>query len=209
VPFVDSHVEKSGEVIPVLDLQGQYPAIGEEIEAAALEVLRNGAYILGANVRALEQEVAAFMGAGHEVGVASGTDALRLCLDALDVKSGDEVTTTPFIFDALLADTSVVVPAVAEGATHVYHQYTIRAPRRDALADHLRRQGIGTMVYYPRPLHRQAICADLGYAEGSLPESERAGREVISLPIYPELTDAQIEAVGAAIHEFYRSSSHP
>jgi dTDP-4-amino-4,6-dideoxygalactose transaminase len=364
-------------MIPILDLQAQYEAIGAELEAAALEVLRSGAYILGPNVRALEQEVAAFVGVAHGVGVASGTDALRLCLHALGLKPGDEVITTPFTFvatantisragatpvfvdiepdtfninpaqieaaissrtvgivpvhlygqaanmdaimaiaarhglwvledcaqaigatwngrpvgrfgiagclsfyptknlgaagdagmivttsarfadqievlrrhggrdkynvemigynsrldelqaallrvklrylaewtaarrrvaaryDALLAGAPVTTPAVAAGATHVYHQYTIRAPRRDALIEHLRRQGIGTMIYYPYPLHRQPIYATLGYAEGSLPESERAGREVVSLPIYPELTEAQIETVAGAIRHFY------
>jgi dTDP-4-amino-4,6-dideoxygalactose transaminase len=364
-------------MIPILDLHAQYETIRDELEAAVLEVLRGGAYILGANVRALEQEVAAFLGAGRGVGVASGTDALRLCLHALGLAPGDEVITTPFTFiasantisragatpvfvdiehgtfnidpraiaaavtprsmgivpvhlygqaadmdaimaiagrhglwvledcaqaigaawngrpvgtfgaagclsfyptknlgaagdggmvvtgdarlagqvellrrhggrdkynvemvgynsrldeiqaallrvklrrlrqwndarrrvaaryDALLAGTPATTPAVAAGATHVYHQYTIRAPRRDALADHLRRQGIGTMIYYPYPLHRQAVYAGLGYAEGSLPESERAGREVLSLPIYPELSDAQIAQVAQAIRSFY------
>src|SRR5438105_3465030 len=87
-------------MIPVLDLRTQYEAIGAELEAAVLEVLRSGAYILGANVRALEQELAAFMGVERAVGVASGTDALRLCLHALGLKPGDEVITTPFTFVA-------------------------------------------------------------------------------------------------------------
>ena len=365
-------------MIQVLDLHAQYAAIGAELEAAALEVLRGGAYILGPNMRALEQEVAAFIGTVRGIGVASGTDALRLSLHALGLKPGDEVITTPFTFvasantisragatpafvdidpgtfnidptkieaaitprtvgivpvhlygqpadmdaimaiaerhglwvledcaqaigarwdgrpvggfgaagclsfyptknlgaagdggmvitndpqlaeqiellrrhggkdkysvsmvgynsrldelqaallrvklrhlhewtaarqrvaaryDALLADTPVTRPAVADGATHVYHQYTIRAPRRDALVEHLREHAVGAMIYYPYPLHRQAIYAGLGYAEGSLPESERAGREVVSLPIYPELTDAQIETVAGAIRQFYK-----
>ena len=87
-------------MIPVLDLHAQYAAIGAELEQAALDVLRSGTYILGANVRALEQEVAAFMGAAHGVGVASGTDALRLSLHALGLEPGDEVITTPFTFVA-------------------------------------------------------------------------------------------------------------
>lgn len=364
-------------MIPVLDLQAQYAAIGAEIEAAVLDVLRGGAYILGKNVRALEHEIAAFVGVPHAVGVASGTDALRLGLSALGVQPGDEVITSPFTFiasantisragarpvfadicpdtfnldpsavaaaisprtvgivpihlygqaanmqaimavaqrhglwvledaaqaigatwqgqavgsigaagcfsfyptknlgaagdggmvvssdshlaeqievlrrhggrdkyhvsiigynsrldeiqaavlrvklrrladwnsarqrvaaryDGLLADTPVTIPAVAPDATHVYHQYTIRAPHRDALADYLRQAGIGTMIYYPYPLHRQPVYAALGYPEGSLPESERAGRDVLSLPIYPEITEDQILQVATAIRSFY------
>src|SRR4029079_18901646 len=87
-------------MIPVLDLHAQYQAIGEELEAAALEVLRSGAYILGANGRALEQEMATFTGVDRAVGVASRTEALRLCLHALGLKPGDEVITTPFTFVA-------------------------------------------------------------------------------------------------------------
>jgi UDP-N-acetyl-3-dehydro-alpha-D-glucosamine 3-aminotranferase len=355
--------------------------IGAEIEAAVLDVLRGGAYILGPNVRALEQELAAFVGAAHAVGVASGTDALRLGVHALGLKPGDEVITTPFTFvasantisragatpvfvdirpdtftidpqhveaaitsrtvgivpvhlygqaadldalmaiaerhnlwvledcaqaigatwngravgtfgaagcisfypsknlgaagdagmivtnsprfaeqitllrrhggkdkyhvevigynsrldelqaavlrvklrrlgewnaarqgiaahyDALLVDTPVTPPLVDRRATHVYHQYTIRAPRRAELVEYLRRVGIGTMIYYPYPLHRQPVYAELGYTTGSLPESERAGNEVLSLPIYPELTEAQVATVGAAITAFYDTSA--
>jgi len=368
-------------MIPVLDLHAQYATISAEIEAAVLDVLRGGTYILGPNVYALEQELAAFVGVAHAVGVASGTDSLRLGLHALGLKPGDEVITTPFTFvasantisragatpvfvdiqpdtftidprqieaaitsstvgivpvhlygqaadmdalmataerhglwvledcaqaiaatwqgravgtfgaagcisfypsknlgaagdagmiittnarfaeriallrrhggkdkynveeigynsrldelqaavlrvklrrladwnaarqriaacyDALLASTPVTPPVIDRRATHVYHQYTIRAPRRDELVEHLRRAGIGTMIYYPHPLHRQPVYAELGYAAGSLPESERAGDEVLSLPIYPELTEAQIATVGAAIASFYGSSA--
>ncbi len=88
------------------------------------------------------------------------------------------------------------------GVTHVYHQYTVRVPRRDELHQFLRDCGIGTMIYYPLPLHLQELYHDLGYAVGSLPVSERAAREVLSLPMYPELTDEQIQTVMEAIGEF-------
>jgi dTDP-4-amino-4,6-dideoxygalactose transaminase len=93
---------------------------------------------------------------------------------------------------------------VAAGNEHIFHQYTVRVERRDALQAHLKAKGIGHAVYYPVPLHRQPCFASLGYREGSLPVTERAAREVISLPIYPELTRAQLDAVVAAIREFYR-----
>jgi hypothetical protein len=84
-----------------------------------------------------------------------------------------------------------------------YHQYTIRAPQRDDLAAYLKERGIGTMVYYPVPLHLQELYADLGYGEGSLPASEAASREVLSLPMYPELTEARQVMVAEAIRGFY------
>jgi dTDP-4-amino-4,6-dideoxygalactose transaminase len=85
----------------------------------------------------------------------------------------------------------------------VYHQYTLRAPQRDALADALKQRGIGTMIYYPLPLHLQGLYADLGMHEGDLPHTEAAAREVISLPMYPELTEAQQREIVQAIGEFY------
>jgi dTDP-4-amino-4,6-dideoxygalactose transaminase len=363
--------------IPILDLQAQYRAHKDEIDAAILGVVESGHYILGPNVKALEGEIAAYVGCQHAVGVASGTDALQLALVALGIGPGDEVITTPFTFIATASTISHtgatpvfvdvdphtfnLVPALVEAAVtprtravvpvhlfgqmvemqpileiarrhglkviedaaqaigaeengrragslgdaacfsfyptknlgaygdggmvttndpeiagrldvlrrqgstkkyhnevlgynsrldeiqaallrvklrylddwavgrqrvaqrygellpglpvrppvertdarHVYHQYTIRAARRDELQAHLKAQGIGTMVYYPVPLHRLPLYAGLGYREGSLPESEGAAREVLSLPIYPELTDDQIEAVAGAVAAFY------
>ncbi len=367
-------------MIPILDLKAQYQSIREEVNAAVLEVLASGNYILGPNVQALEQEIAQICGCRYGIGLASGTDALRLALDALGIGPGDEVITTSFTFiatantisragakpvfvdieprtfnldptlveqaitertraillvhlygqpsdmtafvdlseryglpliedsaqallstwqgkpissfgavgclsfyptknlgaygdggmavtndpeiaerldtlrrhggriryhherlgynsrldelqaaalrvklryladwtaarqriaalyDELLADLPVTTPYVAPEATHVYHQYTIRAPHRDALRVFLAEQGIGSAVYYPVPLHRQEMYADLGMDEGSLPEAERAAREVLSLPIYPELTEEQVVKVAEAVRCFYFSA---
>ncbi|MDW8318567.1 MAG: DegT/DnrJ/EryC1/StrS family aminotransferase [Anaerolineae bacterium] len=367
-------------MIPILDLKAQYTALREEIHQALDAVLESGNFVLGPDVRALEEEVAAYCGCAYGVGVASGTDALRLCFAALGIGPGDEVITTPFTFvatantisrsgatpvfvdidpltynldpeavaaavtprtkaivpvhlygqpadmdpileiaeryglaviedaaqaigaeykgrragsmglcgclsfyptknlgaygdagmvvtndpalaervdvlrrqggktkyyhdvvgfnsrldtvqaailrvklrhlerwqearrqiarryDALLADLPVTTPYVRPDVRHVYHQYTIRAPQRDALVEHLQRQGIGTMIYYPLPLHRQKLYADLGLAEGSLPHSEAAAREVLSLPMYPELTAEQQVQIASAIAAFYGAS---
>jgi dTDP-4-amino-4,6-dideoxygalactose transaminase len=364
-------------MIPVLDLKAQYQAIREEMQAAVNGVLESGHFILGPNVKALEAEAAKYCGCDHGIGMASGTDALRLAMDVLEIGPGDEVITTPFTFvasgntisragatpvfvdiepgtfnlnpvlvegaitertkailpvhlfghladmealmglagrydlpviedsaqaigatyngqpacsfgtigclsfyptknlgaygdggmavtsdsqmadrldllrrhggrikyyherlgynsrldelqaailrvklrhleawtlarrraaaryDVLLAGLPVVTPYEAPGMRHVYHQYTIRAPRRDDLRAFLRDKDIGTMIYYPLPLHRQEIYAHLGLGEGSFPEAERASREVLSLPIYPELAEEQISAVTAAIRQFY------
>jgi dTDP-4-amino-4,6-dideoxygalactose transaminase len=374
-------------MIPVLDLKAQYQSIREEIDDAVFGVMESGLFILGPNVRALEQEVAEYCGCGYGVGVASGTDALRLAIDALEIGPGDEVITTPFTFvasgntisragaipvfvdidwqtfnlnpllveraitertkailpvhlfgqlaemDALMelavryglpviedsaqaigatsrgqpacsfgvvgclsfyptknlgaygdggmvvtcnaemadrldvlrrhggrtkyyherlgynsrldelqaavlrvklrhldewtakrrevaarynelltdlpvpggAERSIVLPHEAPGMRHVYHQYSIRVPRRDELREYLRGRGIGTMIYYPLPLHLQGMYVDLGLGEGSFPEAERAAKEVLSLPIYPELRDDQIEMVADAIGQFYEA----
>jgi dTDP-4-amino-4,6-dideoxygalactose transaminase len=97
----------------------------------------------------------------------------------------------------------VTPPKVDEVNEHVYHQYTIRSDRRDDLKKHLLEQGIGCAVYYPTPLHVQPCFEELGYRKGSLPVAERASSEVLSLPVYPELTPSQRDAVVNAIRGFY------
>jgi dTDP-4-amino-4,6-dideoxygalactose transaminase len=109
-------------------------------------------------------------------------------------------------YDAALADLDGVrTPVVRPGNDSIFNQYTIRAHRRDELQAHLKKKGIGTKVYYPLPLHLQPCFAYLGYKRGAFPESERAAAEVVSLPIYPELTNAQLDETAAAIRSFYGS----
>jgi dTDP-4-amino-4,6-dideoxygalactose transaminase len=365
------------QMIPPLDLKAQYALLEAPIRAAIEQVMQETSFVLGPAVRDLEKRVAQFCECKHGVGVASGTDALRLAMAAIELKPGDEVITTPFTFIAtantvshtgakpvfvdidpktynmdlaavekaittktkaivpvhlfghpvdmdplieqakidnlfviedcaqaigarykgkrvgsfgeygcfsfyptknlgaygdggmvvsndteladridvlrrqgskrkyhadvlgfnsrldsiqaailgvklnhleewnrkrrqvaqkyneLLRDTPVVTPYEAPNIEHVYHQYTIRADQRDQLAEFLKENGVGTMVYYPIPIHLQTIYKDLGYKEGSLPHSEKAAKEVLSLPMYPELTDEQIETVAGAIRKFY------
>jgi dTDP-4-amino-4,6-dideoxygalactose transaminase len=364
-------------VIPILDLKAQYESIREDMDAAIMGVVHSGHFILGPNVKALEKEVAEFLDCDFGVGLASGTDALRLAVDALEIGPGDEVITTPFTFiasantisragatpvfvdidprtfnldvrliegaitdrtkailpvhlfgqlaemdllmelatryglpviedsaqaigatyrgqqscsfgaigclsfyptknlgaygdagmavtcsseiserldvlrrhggrvkyhhervgynsrldemqaavlrvklrhlsdwnegrrrvaglyDHLLADLPVTTPYAAPEGRHVYHQYTIRAPRRDELRAYLQEQGIGTMIYYPVPLHRQELYEHLGLGKGVYPQAEEAAHEVLALPIYPELTTEQVTEVAGAISRFY------
>ncbi|RYG54009.1 transcriptional regulator, partial [bacterium] len=105
-------------------------------------------------------------------------------------------------YASLLEGTPYIVPTEREGSRHIYHQYTLRLPAeldRDAITAQLTEKGIGWAVYYPLSLHLQPVFASLGYREGQLPVSEAASHEVLSLPIFPELTESEVEEVGAAL----------
>jgi dTDP-4-amino-4,6-dideoxygalactose transaminase len=111
-----------------------------------------------------------------------------------------------FAESGLLESGDVRTPHRTSRSTHIFNQYVLRVVDRDRLREHLGSRGIGHSVYYPVPLHLQECFADLGYREGDFPEAERACREVIALPIYPELTEAQQQRVVDAVVEFYRAS---
>ena len=95
----------------------------------------------------------------------------------------------------------VTLPGDVPG--HIYNQFIIRAQDRDGLHRFLEEQGVGTAIYYPLPLHLQPCFAYLGYREGQCPESERASSEVLSLPIFPELTEPQLDEVVAGVRAFF------
>ena len=96
------------------------------------------------------------------------------------------------------------LPHIAARAHHVFHQYVVRADRRDELREFLTARGIGSEVYYPIPLHLQSCFAYLGHREGDFPESERAAKEVLALPMFPELTEDEQRRVVEAVAEFYQ-----
>jgi dTDP-4-amino-4,6-dideoxygalactose transaminase len=98
----------------------------------------------------------------------------------------------------------LVLPFSDPRAKHVFHQYVIRAPRRDELRAFLTENGIGTEVYYPLPLHLQPALRSLGYRQGDFPVAERAAAEVLALPIYPELRDEEVENVVEGVRRFYQ-----
>lgn len=387
--------------VPLLDLKPQYQALRSEIESAVLRVCASQAFILGAEVKALEQSVAAYCRTAHGVGVASGTDALLVALMALEIGPGDEVLTSPYTFfatagtiartgarpvfcdidpttfninpDAVrawiaeccemrsgalhnratggcikalmpvhlygqLADMAPLVeiarehsiriiedaaqaigtedaagrragsigdvgclsffptknlgafgdagmcvtsdpdlaeriavlrvhggkpkyyhgviggnfrldelqaavlniklphldewsaarqrnaafydrafaaagiaealrpPAPAHRARHIYNQYVVRARDRDALRRHLAERGVGTEIYYPVPLHLQQCFGYLGHRPGDFPEAERAAQETLALPIYPELSNRQLQYVVDTVADYYRGA---
>lgn len=369
--------------VPILNLKKQYSALKAELDEAVLRVLGSSRYILGPEVEALEKEMAALSGCSFGVGVASGTDALHLSLQALGVGPGDEVIAPAFTFIATseavaytgarpvfadiepdtfnlspqdlkrritkrtraiipvhlygqsadmdpimeiaqqyglmvvedcaqavgaqyrgrgmgsfgntgcfsfyptknlggagdggmivlnnadiyqklrslrqygskvryyhqergfnsrldelqaailrvklsrleawnqkrreiagyytgkLAPAGVQCPPVKAGNVAVYHQYTVRVPQRDAVANIMNELGVSTMIYYPVPLHLQEVYKDLGYKAGDFPASEKAAQEVLSLPIYPELTPEEMDAVVEALLEALKRVGSP
>jgi dTDP-4-amino-4,6-dideoxygalactose transaminase len=107
------------------------------------------------------------------------------------------------LFKEARLDKRIGLPAEPHGLRHVYHQYVIRTARRDELREHLRNAGIPTEIYYPLPLHLQPAFAYLGYGLGSFPRAEAASREVLALPIFPTMTEAQQKTVVDSIAEFF------
>ena len=96
---------------------------------------------------------------------------------------------------------TIQVPTEAAWATHAYHLYVVRLPERDRVQARLRERGIATQIHYPVPVHLQEAYQDLGYTPGSLPHTEQAAAEILSLPLYPELTDDDVQYVAAALRE--------
>jgi dTDP-4-amino-4,6-dideoxygalactose transaminase len=367
--------------IPLVDLKAQYRTIREEVRAAIDDVLEGMQLTIGPNVKAFDEEFAAFCGAKHAIGVGSGTDALQLGIRALGISAGDEVITVSHTFFATveailysgarpilvdideknfnmdiaaaaqaitprtkaimpvhlygrtidmqpllalakdrglqiiedacqahgasldtggragsagrvsafsfycsknlgaygeagsittndddlaaelrslrehgqstryyhpvvgynarldelqaailriklrklpewnarrqaiarhyneqLADSGVILPEIPAGGRHVFHVYAIRVPaaKRDPLRKSLADRGIGTGVHYPVPIHLQEASAFLGYRQGDFPVTERIAGEVVSLPMYAELTDTQVETVASAVRESMR-----
>ena len=151
------------------------------------------------------------------VGINSRLDALQAAVLRVKFPHLDEWSTGRqrkaqqyelMFADAGLAD-QIELPFVRSNSRHIFHQYVIRVRdgKRDALREYLRQQGIGSDIYYPVPLHLQECFAYLGYKEGAFPVAERAAKETLALPVYPELTDEQQDYVVSAIAQFLKSGS--
>ena len=167
---------------------------------------------LGERVRMLRTHGSVDRYVHERVGVNSRLDALQaavlsvklLRLDAWCEKRRERAAAYSRRFhDADLGPPRIRVPETAAEA-HVFHQYVIRAERRDELRAALAASEIETQIYYPLPLHLQPCFAALGFRPGQFPEAERASRECLALPIYPEISDAQLDHVVDRIAAFYR-----
>ncbi len=164
--------------------------------------------LLAARVRQLRNHGSRGRYHHEEVGFNSRLDELQAAVLRVKLRHLDRWTARrrqiAAAYTANLAGAPLTPPGEPAGCRHVYHQYTVRAPERDRLHEALNAAGIRSMIYYPVPLHRQRAYAALGYGEGSLPETERAAREVLSLPCYPQMTDAQVARVPAVVRETVR-----
>lgn len=149
----------------------------------------------------------------HEaIGINSRLDALQAAVLQIKLKYLDQWNEgrrrNAERYQQLFAKTKhadcVVLPPTVPGNFHVYNQFTVRVPKRDELRAFLKEKGVGTEVYYPLPMHLQNCYRELGHQKGSFPLSEQAAEEVMSIPIYPELTEAQQGYVVDTIAEFYR-----
>jgi dTDP-4-amino-4,6-dideoxygalactose transaminase len=153
----------------------------------------------------------------HHVGINSRLDTLQAAvlgvklphLDQWAASREEHAARYDAEFHRRGLGTQIVAPKVTDGGRHVWNQYTVRvtAGRRDALQKYLAERQIGSAIYYPVPLHLQKCFAPLGYREGSLPATERAAREVLSLPVYPEMTATEQDTVIDAIFHFCQAKS--
>lgn len=108
------------------------------------------------------------------------------------------------LYDQLLQGLPIVLPQTMTWGEHVFHLYVIRCDRRDQLCSFLAERGIQTIIHYPVPVHCQEAYRDLNMPRGALPEAEKAAQEIVSLPLYPEIREEEIEFVAASIREFYQ-----
>jgi len=147
-----------------------------------------------------------------EIGFGQRIDALQAAILGVKLPHLEEWTEKRRAharrYGELLSDNEVETPFEAPNVRHVYHLYVIRTPRRDAVLEHLRSRGVDAGIHYPIPLHRQPAYLKLGYGGLSLPITERVATEIISLPIYPELTAAQIEFVAQCVGEAVSKTMH-
>jgi len=137
------------------------------------------------------------------VGINSRMDALQAAVLAVKLKHLDAWNAArsenAAFYNDRFSGCGIDVPLAPQGFKHTYHQYALRLPGREKLVEKLRRAGIGCGVYYPVPLHLQECFAGLGYGRGNLPEAEHAADEVVSLPIFPELTNQELSIVADAV----------
>jgi dTDP-4-amino-4,6-dideoxygalactose transaminase len=150
------------------------------------------------------------------IGINSRLDALQAAILRVKIRHLDDWTKArqehaglySQLFDHYNLSSIITTPQTPSSCGHVFNQYVIRCEDRDPLRSYLHEQGVPTAIYYPEPLHLQPAFASLGYAEGSMPQSEKACADTLALPIYPELPPEDQERVVRTIAEFYKSRIH-
>jgi dTDP-3-amino-3,4,6-trideoxy-alpha-D-glucose transaminase len=147
-----------------------------------------------------------------EMGENSRLDTLHAAICRVKLKQLDETNRLRQLVadqyrEKLSGIEGLQLPAPPDGADHVYHLFVVRTARRDALVAHLQKNDIGCVVHYPVPCHLQPCYKNLGYVEGDFPVTERICREVLSLPLYPEISKQQIDAVVDVVRNFFKSSA--
>ena len=128
---------------------------------------------------------------------------LQVKLAHLDAWTADRQRVAQHYLDALRGVGDLALPVTQPGATHVYHQFVVQTDHRQALIDHLHHRGIGTLIHYPVPPHLQRCYADLGHRRGDFPVAERLAARGLSLPIWPGMNDAELDAVVQGIRDFF------
>lgn len=143
----------------------------------------------------------------HTIGINARLDELQAAILLVKLKHlsrwNDVRRNNAELYHEKLQGLPISLPYVAEFCQSTYHQYVIKAPKRDELKEYLKTNGIGTQIYYPLPLHLQPCFKSLGYKPGDLAQAEEASQKVLSLPIYAELTEQEIDYVAEKIREFY------
>jgi dTDP-4-amino-4,6-dideoxygalactose transaminase len=195
----------------MVDLKMQYAPLKNEILSGISSALDGMHLFLGENVQSFEKEFAEFCGVKHGIGVSDGTQALHILLRAFEIGPGDEVITVSHTF---IATAEAIVLA---GARPVFVdidrktmlmdvaqvEQAITPRTRDELQVFLKSKGILAGIHYPVPVHMQGSMTAIGYKQGDLPVTEQLVTEIISLPMYAELTDEEVGAVAGVITEFY------
>lgn len=138
----------------------------------------------------------------HLDGWTAGRQRNAARYDQLFVESGLKITDTAKHANNGNGSAQVILPKT-QATRHIFNQYIIRTPQRDALKNALQDKGVGTEIYYPVPMHLQECFASLGYKAGAFPQSEKAANETLALPIYPELSDEQARYVVQCVREFF------
>jgi dTDP-4-amino-4,6-dideoxygalactose transaminase len=188
--------------VPYVDLRAAHTELAAELDAAWRRVASSGRFVLGPEVEAFEHAFAAYCGAAHCIGVGNGLELLSVKLRHLDAWNARRGAAASRYLE-LLRDLPPTLPAVAASCDPVWHLFVVRT--RERVAGALRAGGIETLVHYPVPPHRQPAYADLDLGDDALPIAAQLAREVLSLPLWPQMSVEQQAHVADALARTLRA----